>query len=458
MSDLHHIESEQSVLGGLLLDPKSHDRIDFLKEDDFYRLEHRTIYRHILLLLAQNKPVDVITVAESLHSSGEENQTGGLAYLGELASHTPSAANIKRYAEVVSEKRMLRDLLAVSNEIADLAQHSTLPLEERIDKAEGAVYALAEKRIEHKEEPKAIGSILSSVIEEIEDLYQRGGGITGVSTGFTDLDAKTLGLQPGDLIIIAGRPSMGKTAIALNLAEYAAIELEKPVMVFSMEMGQHALAKRSIASVGKINMGSIRSGRLTDEDFSRMSYAVGKLAHAKLTIDETPALSVTQIRSRARRLARKSGLAMIVVDYIQLARGTGDSREQEIASISRGLKGIAKELNVPVVALSQLSRKVEERSDKRPMMSDLRESGAIEQDADLILMMYRDEYYNPESIERGVAEVIIGKQRNGETGTVKLGFEGAYSRFVNLSEEAKANLESAREVAKPVAFRKRGFG
>lgn len=449
---LFHVESEQSVLGGLLLDPKAFDRIDWLTEADFYREDHRLIYRHIRLLLTQNKPVDVITVAESL---GDE--AGGLAYLGELAQNTPSAANIKRYAEVVAEKAMLRALLAASNVIADLAQHEQgMPIEERIDKAQGVVFALAEKRVESQTEPEEIGVVLAGVVEDIQERYERGGEISGLSTGFIDLDTKTNGFCPGDLIILAGRPSMGKTALAVNIAEHVAVELGLPVCVFSMEMGKKQLAERSIASLGNMPFSAIRSGKIADSDWPGMTVALGKLRDAKLIIDDSPALSVMQMRSRARRIARKHGLSLVVVDYIQLAKGVGQNREQEIASISRELKALAKELQVPVIALSQLSRKVEERADKRPMMSDLRESGAIEQDADIIISMYRDEYYNPETPDKGIAEANILKQRNGETGTVHLLFQGEFVRFRTLSHEARIAILETKRLAKPMKY-KRGF-
>lgn len=439
MSELFHIESEQSVIGGLLIDPNAFDKIDFLKESDFYREDHRIIYRHIALMLADRKPVDVVTLAEFMLSAGIAEDQIGLSHLGEMAANTPSATNIRRYAEVVVEKRMLRDLVAVSDSITALAQEeSTQPAADRIDAAASMVFALADASANDESEPELVGSILSSVVDDITRRHEAGGEIVGLSTGFDDLDAKTSGLQGGDLVIVAGRPSMGKTAIAINIAEHAAVEQGKSVLVFSMEMGKKQLVERSIASLGRIDMKAIRTGQLTDDDFSRMSFAISKMYQSKLTIDDRPALSIAQMRARARRVARKNGgIDLMVVDYIQLAtadvttRKSG-SREQEVSSISRGLKSLAKEFNCPVIALSQLSRKCEERADKRPLMSDLRESGAIEQDADLILMMYRDEYYNRNSPDRGIAEVIIGKQRMGETGVLPLAFVGNHSRFENL--------------------------
>ena len=453
-AELFHVESEQSVIGSLLIDPKSFDRIDFLAESDFYREDHRIIFRHIALMLADRLPVDVVTVAESMASVGVDSGRIGLAYLGELAMNTPSAANITRYAKVVAEKRGMRDLLNASAKIADIAQEeSTLPVVERIDAAQSIVFALADSRSKAgSEDAESIGSILSSVVSDIHERYENGGQITGLSTGFADLDEKTCGLHGGDLVIVAGRPSMGKTAFAINVAEHVAVNEGKPALVFSMEMNKKQLTERSIASLGSLSMNVIRSGKMVDDDFTRLSFAIGKLHQSPLHIDDTAALTVMQMRSRARRMARKHGLSLIVVDYIQLARGDSASsnsgnREQEVSSISRGLKALAKEFNCPVIALSQLNRKVDERADKRPMMSDLRDSGAIEQDADMILMMYREEYYRPETPDKGIAEIIIGKQRMGETGVIRVLFQGEFSRFRNLSEEAKANIARAHQEA-----------
>lgn len=461
-AELFHIESEQSVLGGLLIDPNAFEQIDFLSDADFYREDHRIIYRHIALMLAERKPVDVVTVAEALQSSGVRNEQISLAYLGELQANTPSAANIKRYAEVVRSKRALRDLLEASARIADLAQaDSPMPVEERIDQAQAIIFGLAENRqATGKDEEDDIGSILASVVEDIQERFDRGGQITGIPTGFADLDEKTCGLQPGDLIIIAGRPSMGKTAFAINVAERVTANEGKPVIVFSMEMTKKQLVERSLASLGGVPMKAIRSGQGIEWD--NLSFAVGKLHRSPLRIVDELAMTVQQMRARARRMARKTGLALIVVDYIQLARGDGaatrsGSREQEVASVSRGLKALAKEFHCPVIALSQLNRKVEDRSEKRPMLSDLRDSGAIEQDADVILMMYRDEYYNKDSPDKGIAEVIIGKQRMGETGMVPLLFRGDVSRFDNLTADAKRELHEARRIAKPMVRKARGF-
>lgn len=458
MSALFHIESEQSVLGGLLIDPKAFDRIDWLTESDFYREDHRLIFRHVVMMLTERKPVDVVTVAESLASAGVDEDRAGLAYLGELAMNTPSAANIRRYAEVVSEKRTLRDLLAASAQIADLANaDGSKPIDQRIDEAQAVIFSLAERRGGGSDDPESIGVLLPGVVDDVQARFDRGGAITGLSTGFDDLDAKTCGLNPGDLVVVAGRPSMGKTAFALNVAEHVAVNEGKPALVFSMEMGKKQLSERSIASIGRVSMNALRSGRMSDDEWSRMSFAIGKLFKAPLLIDDAPALTVAQMRSRARRIAKKHGLSLVVVDYIQLATGEGQSREQEVSSISRGLKALAKEFNCPVIALSQLNRKVDERPNKRPLMSDLRDSGAIEQDADLILMMYRDEYYHPETTDKGIAEIIVAKQRMGETGIIPVLFRGEFSRFENLTAEARRELFEARQEAKPIARRAKGF-
>lgn len=458
MSSLFHIESEQSVLGGLLIDPKAFDRIDWLTESDFYREDHRLIFRHVVMMLTERKPVDVVTVAESLASAGVDEDRAGLAYLGELAMNTPSAANIRRYAEVVSEKRALRDLLAASAQIADLANaDGSKPIDQRIDEAQAVIFSLAERRGGGSDDPETIGVLLPGVVDDVQARFDRGGAITGLSTGFDDLDAKTCGLNPGDLVVVAGRPSMGKTAFALNVAEHVAVNEGKPALVFSMEMGKKQLSERSIASIGRVSMNALRSGRMSDDEWSRMSFAIGKLFKAPLLIDDAPALTVAQMRSRARRIAKKHGLSLVVVDYIQLATGEGQSREQEVSSISRGLKALAKEFNCPVIALSQLNRKVDERPNKRPLMSDLRDSGAIEQDADLILMMYRDEYYHPETTDKGIAEIIVAKQRMGETGIIPVLFRGEFSRFENLTAEARRELFEARQEAKPIARRAKGF-
>jgi replicative DNA helicase len=436
----HSVEAEQSVLGGLLLENHAWERIaDLITEQDFYRHDHRLIYRHITRLLDASKPADVVTVSESLESSKELTTIGGLAYLGALAQNTPSAANIRRYAEIVRDRAILRGLVEVGTSIADSA-YSPMgrSASELLDQAEGKVFEIAEAGSRGKQGFLEIQPLLTQVVERIDMLFQRDNpsDITGIPTGFTDLDQKTSGLQPGDLVIVAGRPSMGKTAFSLNIAEHVALESGLPVAVFSMEMSGTQLVMRMMGSVGKLDQHKVRTGRLQDDDWQRLTYAVGKLNDAPLYIDESAALTALELRARARRLHRQCGkLGLIVVDYIQLMSATrqGENRATEISEISRSLKALAKELDVPVIALSQLNRSLEQRPNKRPVMSDLRESGAIEQDADVILFIYRDEVYNPETPEKGISEIIIGKQRNGPIGTVRLAFLGEYTRFENLA-------------------------
>ena len=436
----HSVEAEQSVLGGLLLENTAWERIaDLITEQDFYRHDHRLVYRHITKLLDGSKPADVVTVSESLENSNELTTVGGLAYLGALAQNTPSAANIRRYAEIVRDRAILRGLVQVGTAIADSAYNpSGRSAAELLDEAEGKVFKIAEAGARGKQGFMELQPLLTQVVERIDMLFQRDNpsDITGIPTGFVDLDRMTSGLQPGDLVIVAGRPSMGKTAFALNMAENVALDSGLPVAVFSMEMAGTQLVMRMMGSVGKLDQHKVRTGRLQDDDWQRLTYAVGKLNDAPIYIDESAALTALDLRARARRLHRQCGkLGLIVIDYLQLMSGSsqGENRATEISEISRGLKALAKELDVPVVALSQLNRSLEQRPNKRPVMSDLRESGAIEQDADVILFIYRDEVYNPETPEKGISEIIIGKQRNGPIGTVRLAFQGEYTRFENLA-------------------------
>jgi len=437
----HSVEAEQSVLGGLLLEATALDKIaDLVTDDDFYRYEHRLIYRHIVRLSGMAKPVDVITVAESLEISGELDKAGGLPYLGSLAQNVPSAANIHRYAEIVRERSIMRKLVEVGTDIAGSAYNPAgRDAAQLLDEAEGKVFKIAEAGSRGKQGFMTMPPLLTQVVERIETLYGRDNqnDVTGTATGFTDLDRMTSGLQSGELIIVAGRPSMGKTAFSINIAENVALDSKLPVAIFSMEMGASQLAMRMLGSVGKLNQHDLRTGRLQDEDWTRLTHALGKLNDAPIYIDESAALSALEVRARARRLHRQNnGLGLIVVDYIQLmssnAGKASENRATEISEISRSLKALAKELSVPVVALSQLNRSLEQRPNKRPVMSDLRESGAIEQDADLILFIYRDEVYNSDSADKGKAEIIIGKQRNGPIGKVELAFRGEYTRFDNL--------------------------
>ncbi|HLR13584.1 MAG TPA: replicative DNA helicase [Burkholderiaceae bacterium] len=436
----HSIEAEQSVLGGLLLDNAAWDRItDILTEDDFYRFDHRIIWQHISRLVTLARPADVVTVHESLTLAGKSDEVGGLAYLNALAHNTPSAANIRRYAEIVRERSMLRRLVTVADEIASAAFNPQgKEARELLDEAESRVFKIAEEGARGSAGFQDIQPLLAQVVERIDELYHREGDsdVTGVPTGFTDLDRMTSGLQPGDLVVVAGRPSMGKTSLAMNIGEYVAIDQGLPVAVFSMEMGAVQLAMRMVGSVGMLDQHRMRTGKLSSDDWPRLTSAVQRVQEAQIYIDETPGLSVTQVRTRARRLARQCGkLGLIIIDYMQLmsASTPGENRATEISEISRSLKGLAKELDCPVVALSQLNRSLEQRPNKRPVMSDLRESGAIEQDADLILFIYRDEVYNPDSPDKGTAEIIIGKQRNGPIGSVRLTFQGASTRFQNFT-------------------------
>jgi replicative DNA helicase len=437
----HSIEAEQSVLGGLLLDNGAADRIaDFLSGDHFYSDAHRLLYNAIMQLIGDNKPADVVTVAEALGSINKLDYVGGMSYLAALVENVPTAANIRRYAEIVHERAILRRLAAAGGEIAESAfQPLGRSVREILDQAETKVFEIAEHGARGQQGFQDIRPLLTQVVERIEFLYNRDNpsDVTGIATGFTDLDRMTSGLQEGDLIVIAGRPSMGKTSLALNIAEHIALVLKMPVAIFSMEMGATQLAMRLMGSVGRLDQQKIRTGRLTNDDWERLSGALGKLNDAPIHIDETPAMNALEVRARSRRLARQYGgkLGAIVVDYLQLMQAVsdGENRATEISEISRSMKALAKELKVPVLALSQLNRSLEQRPNKRPVMSDLRESGAIEQDADVILFIYREEVYNPDTQEKGVAEIIIGKQRNGPIGMVRLAFLGENTRFENLA-------------------------
>ncbi len=436
----HSIEAEQSVLGGLLLDNAAWDRIaDFVSEDDFYRYDHRVIFQHIVKLINGSRPADVITVYEALSNSGKAEEVGGLTYLNALAQNTPSAANIRRYAEIVRDRGVLRKLITVSDEISGQAFNPQgKEVKQLLDEAESKIFAIAEEGARGAQGFLEIQPLLTQVVERIDELYNRDNqnDITGVPTGFVDLDRMTSGLQPGDLIIVAGRPSMGKTAFSINIGENVAIDSGLPVAVFSMEMGGAQLAMRMLGSVGRLDQHRLRTGRLNDEDWPRLTHAIQKMNEVQIYIDETPALSSIELRARSRRLARQCGrLGLIIIDYLQLmsASSPGENRATEISEISRNLKGLAKELNCPVIALSQLNRSLEQRPNKRPVMSDLRESGAIEQDADVILFIYRDQVYNPDSPDKGTAEIIIGKQRNGPIGSVRLTFLGEYTKFDNYT-------------------------
>jgi replicative DNA helicase len=434
------IEAEQSVLGGLLLDNGAWDKIgDVVGEADFYRTDHRVIFRHIAQLIEQNKPADALTVAESLELSAKLAEVGGQSYIGSLALNTPSAANIRRYAEIVRERSIMRNLASIGTEIAESA-YAPLGKDASllIDEAEAKIFQIAEARSKARQGFIKIDPILTETVERIDMLYSRENknDVIGTATGFVDLDRMTSGMQAGELIIVAGRPSMGKTTIVMNMAEHVALVDKKAVAVFSMEMSGPQLAMRMIGSVGRVDQHELRTGTFKEDDWTKLVEAVGKLNEAQMYIDDTAGLNVLEVRSRARRLHRQcGGLSLIVIDYLQLMSGTsnssGENRATEIAEISRSLKSLAKELKVPVVALSQLNRSVDARTDKRPMMSDLRESGAIEQDADVIMFIYRDEVYNPSPETKGLAELIIAKQRNGPVGKIDLTFIGKFTRFEN---------------------------
>jgi replicative DNA helicase len=438
----HSIEAEQSVLGGLLIDNSAWDRAgDLLNDSDFYRFDHKLIYAAIGGLINNSKPADVITVFEQLQSLGKAEDCGGLVYLNQLAQGVPSAANLRRYAEIVRERAVLRKLVSVSDEIATAAFNPQgRPVPQILDEAESKIFKIGEEGSRSRQGFISMDTLVVQLIDRVNELHENGAEeVTGVRTGFYDMDRMTAGLQPGDLIVLAARPSMGKTAFALNIAEHVSVQEGLPVVVFSMEMGAAQLALRMVGSLGRIDQSNLRTGKLRDDEWGRLSEAVEKLGKASVFIDEGSALTPSELRARARRQARQCGqLGLIVVDYLQLMSGSGGGSEENratvIGEISRGLKSLAKELKCPVIALSQLNRSVETRPDKRPMMSDLRESGAIEQDADVIMFIYRDDYYTKEaSKEPGVAEIIIGKQRNGPTGTVKLAFLKPLTKFENLA-------------------------
>jgi replicative DNA helicase len=436
----HSLEAEQSVLGGLMLSSTAWDQIaDKVVEADFYREDHRMIFQAITDLHENSRPCDAVTVTEWFESHGKVDLIDGGNYISQLANNTPSAANVGAYADIVREKSILRNLIDVGAKITSSAfaadgRESKSLLEE----AERLVFAIADKGTRGGSGFVSVQDTLKEAMAKIEELNAFEGDITGIPTGFQDLDRYTAGLQPSDLIIVAGRPAMGKTTFAMNLAENAAIKHGKSVAVFSMEMASLQLVMRLFSSLGQIEQGRIRTGSLDDADWPKLTSAMNLLHKSKIFIDDTPALSPAELRARARRLKREHDIDMIVVDYLQLMAvpDTRENRATEIAEISRSLKTIAKELNVPVIALSQLNRSLEQRPNKRPVMADLRESGSIEQDADLILFIYRDEIYNTETAEKGKAEIIIGKHRNGSTGTVQLAFQGPWLRFVNLARES----------------------
>jgi replicative DNA helicase len=435
----HSLEAEQAVLGGLMLDSSKWDLVaECCTASDFYRHEHRLIFTAIERLAGEGDTLDVVTLAEWLERSGDLEEAGGLTYLGDLVEQTPGASNVKAYAQIVRERSVIRQLIEVSGGIAESAYNPKgRTSADLLDEAERSVFQIAESHTREGSGPLSINPILTKTIARIEELFESEGALTGLTSGFKDLDEKTSGFQPSDLIIVAGRPSMGKTAFSMNLVENALLDTGKPVLVFSMEMPADALIMRMLSSVGRIDQTRIRRGNLQEDDWPRLTSAVGLLKDKPLYIDDTAALSPTDLRSRARRVARECGgqLGMVMVDYLQLMRvpGNTEGRTAEISEISRSLKGLAKELECPVVALSQLNRSLEQRPNKRPVNSDLRESGAIEQDADVIMFIYRDEVYHEDTPDKGIAEIIIGKQRNGPIGTVRLAFLGNLTKFEDLA-------------------------
>jgi replicative DNA helicase len=436
----HSLEAEQSVLGGLLLDNETWDRVgERVVAQDFYSRSHRITFETIAALIELGNPVDLITLSEALENEQRLEDAGGFAYLAEMMRNTPSAANITAYADIVRERAVTREMISVANEIAEAGYDPQgRASAELLDFAETKIFAIAEQRANKSEGPENITSVLEKTVDRIEQLCSSpNNGVTGVSSGFSDLDKMTAGFQKSDLIIVAARPSMGKTTFAMNIAENAAMTEDKPALIFSLEMPAEQLMMRMLASLGRIDQTKIRTGQLGDEDWARLSSTMGLLIDkGKMFIDDAAGLTPTDVRSRARRIARDhGGISMIMIDYLQLMRAPqfADNRTLEIAEISRSLKALAKELQVPVVALSQLNRSLEQRSDKRPINSDLRESGSIEQDADLIMFIYRDEVYHDDSEYKGMAEIIIGKQRNGPIGRVPLTFQGQFSRFDNYA-------------------------
>ncbi len=435
----HSIEAEQSVLGGLFLDKDSLIKVvERVQAEDFYRQDHRIIYKAIIDLDNDGKPFDLVTVAEWLESHQQLDEVGGLSYLAALAENTPSASNVGVYADIVRKRSVLRQLISATVKINETVFNPMgFSSEQILDFAEQAVFEIAEQENRGRSAYQNIKDLLVSALDRVDEIYRKKTPITGIATGFDDFDERTAGLQNSDLVIIAGRPSMGKTAFAINIAEHAVIKQELSVVVFSMEMPGEQLAMRMMSSLGRVDQHKVRTGKLDDQDWPRLTSAVTLLKDKNLFIDDTPALTPVELRSRCRRIAREQKLDLIIIDYLQLMQipGTSENRATEISEISRSLKAMAKELKVPVVALSQLNRSLEQRPNKRPVMSDLRESGAIEQDADVIVFIYRDEVYNDETADKGIAEIILSKQRNGPIGTVKLTFLGQFTRFENYTEE-----------------------
>ena len=455
----HSIEAEQHVIGALLIDGRAFDRVcDVVAESDFYSDCHRRVFRHVAQIVEQRRTVDFVCVVDALKLANELDQAGGMSYLGEIATSVPSAANVAAHARIVAEKARMRRLIEAGTQIAELGW-STNPPDEAIAEAQGLLLPLANTG-RSRSGPRSIADVLGRTVEQVEQNYASGGALKGLQTGFADLDRRIGGLRSGDMCVIAGRPGSGKTTLAMNMATNVA-QAGGKVMVFSLEMGDTQLAQRALASIGSIELERLRHGRLKEDDFDRMAVALGKLHSCALEIDETAGLTIAQLNARARRVAhRLGGLDLILIDYLQLvapAKSAG-TRNDEVAAISAGVKALAKDIGCPVVVLAQLSRKVEERADKRPLLSDLRDSGAIEQDADMVLMLYRDEYYNLDSPDKGIAEVNVAKHRHGEPGIERLGFQGVFSRFTDLDgASVAAAVERRQNISKPASPRRKGF-
>ncbi len=430
-----NLEAEQSVLGSMLLDKEAIPAVtEILKSEDFYREDHREIFEAVLDLFAKAEPVDLITVSEQLKLRGNLDNVGGLEYLSNIATSVPTTANVRHYAKIVEEKSILRSLIRVSNEISNISYDASEEVAVVLDRAEKGIFDILQKR--NLKGFAHIKDVLVDAFMKLEELYNSKGAVTGIPTGFNDLDLKTSGLQNSDLILIAARPAMGKTAFALNIAQYAAVHAHVPVAVFSLEMAKEQLVNRMLCSEAMVDSQKMRTGKLEDQDLQKLARALGPLSESQIYIDDTPGTSMMEIRAKCRRLKLEKNLGLIIIDYLQLMQGKGktENRQQEISEISRSLKILAKEINVPVITLSQLSRAPEARADHRPMLSDLRESGAIEQDADLVMFLYRDDYYNPDTEKKNIAEVIIAKHRSGSTGTVELVWLGQYTKFGNLEK------------------------
>jgi replicative DNA helicase len=440
----HSVEAEQAVIGGLLIDASAWDQVgDIVVANDFYRPDHQLIFGALAELIGSGRPADVVTAAEHLERHGRLEAAGGLAYLGTLARDTPTAANVRAYAQIVRERALLRRLITAGREITASAFASDgRTARDLVDAAEQQVFAIAEQSTGRRDGAVKVSALLPPLIDKIDEWHTNPNSMRGLPTGFTDFDRKTGGLRPGDLVIVAGRPSMGKTTLAINIAEYAAVNpgTRASVAIFSMEMPSEQLLTRMLSSIGGVPLNGIRSGQISDEDWVRVTAATSQLSEARIFIDESAALTPTELRARARRVKREHGLDLVIIDYLQLMQvpGTKENRATEIAEISRGLKALAKELQVPVIALSQLNRGVEARTEKKPVMSDLRESGAIEQDADMILLIYREEVYDKNTPKRGIAEIDLAKHRNGEIGMFMLTFQGQYSRFANYAADSYA--------------------